>query len=89
VPRSLLPKLFADIRAWLSPGGLFLTALGTGDTEGWTGEWLGTTMFFSSFPSETNSRLLDEAGFERLLDEVVTFREPEGDASFQWVLARG
>lgn len=88
VPRSLLPKLFADIRACLTPGGLFLTALGTGDTEGWTGEWLGTTMFFSSFPPDTNSRLLDEAGFERLLDEVVAFREPDGDASFQWVLAQ-
>ena len=33
-------------------------------------------------------RLLDEAGFERLLDEIVTLHEPEGDAAFQWVLAQ-
>ncbi len=88
VPRDLLAGLFARIRSWLVPQGLFLVALGTGDNEGWIGEWLGTTMFFSSFPPETNSRLLDEAGFERLRDEVVTFIEPEGEARFQWVLAQ-
>ena len=27
-----------------------------------------------------------EAGFEILRDELVTFREPEGDVTFQWVL---
>lgn len=88
VPRDLLPGLFADIHRWLVPGGLFLVALGTSDTEGWTGDFLGAPTFFSSFPPETNRRLLDEAGFERLLDEVVTFQEPEGEATFQWVLAR-
>jgi SAM-dependent methyltransferase len=88
VPRDLLAGLFARIRSWLGDGGLFLAALGTGDTEGWVGEWLGATMYFSSFPPETNSRLLREAGFELLRDEVVAIREPEGDATFQWVLAR-
>jgi len=88
VPRGLLAPLFGDIRTWLAPDGLFLTALGTEDAEEWTGEWLGVPMFFSSFPPKTNSQLLDEAGFERLLDEVVTFHEPEGDVAFQWVLAR-
>ena len=58
--------------------------------KSWTGKWLGTTIFFSSFPPETNRRLLREAGFELVLDEVVTFLEPEpdGEATFQWVLAR-
>lgn len=88
VPRDLLPGLLADIHRWLVPGGLFLVALGTSDTEGWTGDFLGAPTFFSSFAPETNRRLLDEAGFERLLDEVVTFQEPEGEATFQWVLAR-
>jgi cyclopropane fatty-acyl-phospholipid synthase-like methyltransferase len=88
VPRDLLGGLFARIRTWLADGGLLLSALGTGDTEGWVGEWLGATMYFSSFPPETNSRLLREAGFELLRDELVAIREPEGDATFQWVLAR-
>jgi predicted TPR repeat methyltransferase len=88
VPRELLGGLFARIRTWLADEGLLLAALSTGDTEGWIGEWLGTTMYFSSFPPETNSQLLREAGLELLRDEVVTIREPEGDAAFQWVLAR-
>jgi SAM-dependent methyltransferase len=88
VPRDLLGGLFARIRTWLVDEGLFVASLGTGDTEGWVGEWLGATMYFSSFPPETNSRLLREAGFELLRDEVVAIREPEGDATFQWVLAR-
>lgn len=88
VPRDLLAPLYARVRSWLAPGGLFLAALGTGDSDGWVGEWLGVQMYFSSFPSETNSRMLADASFELLRDEVVTIREPEGDVSFQWVLAR-
>ena len=65
-----------------------MSALGTGDTEGWVGEWLGTRMFFSSYPPEANTRLLREAGFELLRDEVVAFEEPEGPATFQWILGR-
>lgn len=87
VPRELLAPTFARIRRWLVPGGLLMTALGSSDTEGWTGDWLGAPTFFSSFPPETNTRLVREAGFEILRNELVTFREPEGDATFQWVLA--
>lgn len=88
VPRDLLAPLYARVRGWLAPGGLFLAALGTSDTEDWTGDFLGAPSYFSSFPPEVNSRMLGEAGFELLRDEVVTIREPEGDTSFQWVLAR-
>ena len=88
VPRELLARLFLRIRSWLVPEGLFLVALGTSDSEGWTGDFLGAPTFFSSYPPDMNRRLLDEAGFERLLDELVTFREPDGETTFQWVLAR-
>ena len=87
VPRELLAPTFARIHGWLVSGGLLMTALGTSDTEGWTGEWLGAPTFFSSFPPETNTRLVREAGLEILRDELVTFHEPEGDVTFQWVLA--
>jgi SAM-dependent methyltransferase len=88
VPRDLLAPLFRSIRGWLVRGGLFLTALGTSNEEGWIGEWLGTRMYFSSYPPLTNSRLVEEAGFELLRDEVVDFVEPDGEAVFQWILAR-
>jgi SAM-dependent methyltransferase len=88
VPRDLLAPLLGKIHGWLVPGGLLLTAFGQSDNPGWTGEWLGARTFFSSFLPETNSRLAREAGFAIERDEVVTFEEPEGPASFQWVLAR-
>jgi SAM-dependent methyltransferase len=88
VPRDLLAPLFRSIRSWLVPGGLFLASLGTSNTEAWIGEWLGTRMFFSSHPPPANSQLLMEAGFELLRDDVVDFREPEGEVVFQWILAR-
>jgi len=87
VPRELLAPTFARIHQWLVPSGLLMTALGTSDTAGWTGEWLGAPTFFSSFPPETNTRLVLEAGFKILRDQLVTFREPDGDATFQWILA--
>jgi cyclopropane fatty-acyl-phospholipid synthase-like methyltransferase len=88
VPRELLAPLLRRIHVWLVPRGRLLTAFGVSDTEGWTGEWLGAQTFFSSFPPEVNSRLVREAGFTIERDEVITFDEPEGPVSFQWVLAQ-
>lgn len=88
VPRELLAGLLGDIHSWLVPGGLLLTAFGTSDNAGWTGDFLGAPTFFSSYPPETNLGLVRDAGFELLLDEVVTFLEPDGEATFQWVLAQ-
>jgi SAM-dependent methyltransferase len=88
VPRDLLGGLFARIHGWLVPGGWLLTTLGASDLPDWHGEWLGVPMFFSGWEADVNRRLLHEAGLELLRDELVTIREPEGDATFQWVLAR-
>lgn len=88
VPRDLLAPLLGRIRDWLVPGGWLLSAFGVSDLESWTGNWLGAPTFFSSFPAEVNSRLVREAGFTLERDEVVVFEEPEGQAKFQWVLAR-
>ena len=91
VPRDLLTPLLAKIHGWLVPGGWLLAGFGTSDTEAWTEDWLGAPMFFSSFPPETTSRLVCEAGFERVRDEVVTCHEPEPEereAVAQWILAR-
>jgi SAM-dependent methyltransferase len=87
VPRDLLAPLLRSIHAWLVAGGRLLTAFGQSDMEGWTGEWHGAPTYFSSYPPETNSRLVRESGFTIERDEVVEFEEPEGPARFQWVLA--
>ena len=88
VPRELLAGLFARIHGWLRPGGLFLASLGASDLPGWTGDFLGAPTYFSGFPPEENTRLLEQAGFVLLRDEPVTISEPEGKVTFQWVLAR-
>jgi SAM-dependent methyltransferase len=88
VPRELLAPLLGRIRGWLVAGGWLLSAFGASDLPAWTGEWLGAQTFFSGYGSEVNSRLVREAGFTIERDEVVTFEEPEGPVSFQWVLAQ-
>ena len=88
VPRELLAPLFEHVREWLVPGGLFLATLGASDVAEWTGDFLGAPSFFSGFEPNVNRRLLADAGLELIRDDVVRIREPEGDASFHWVLAR-
>jgi SAM-dependent methyltransferase len=89
VPRERLPELLANIHRWLVPGGWFMHAFGTSDNPGWTGTWIAEApVFFASYEPPVNTRLVREAGFEIELDELVTFREPEGDGTFQWILAR-
>lgn len=91
VPRDRLADLIDRIAAWLKPGGLFMHAFGTSDNGGWTGDWLGVEMFFSSFEPDTNRCLVTRSGLEVLRDEVVTFTEPHpepGKVSFHWILAR-
>ncbi|MCK2242952.1 MULTISPECIES: class I SAM-dependent methyltransferase [unclassified Crossiella] len=87
VPRAEQPALFARIAGWLRPGGLFLAALGAGGSNGVDADWLGAPMFFSSHPPADNRVLLHAAGLRLLVDEPVTIREPEGPATFHWVLA--
>jgi SAM-dependent methyltransferase len=88
IPRELLPAVFERVHGWLRPGGFFLVALGAEDLPDWTGDFLGAPTFFSGYASERNRALLEAAGLTRLLDEVVTFREPEQEATFHWVLAQ-
>jgi SAM-dependent methyltransferase len=88
VPRGEHAELFGRVARWLRPGGYFLAALGCGGTDGEVADWLGAPMFFSSHDAPTNRRLLTGAGPVVLVDELVTMREPEGPATFQWVICR-
>jgi ubiquinone/menaquinone biosynthesis C-methylase UbiE len=88
VPREQHRALFERIMRWLKPGGLFLASLSHVGGGDWTGEWLGVEMFFSGFDAETNRRLVREAGFELVDDELIWMREPQAEVAFLWVLAR-
>jgi ubiquinone/menaquinone biosynthesis C-methylase UbiE len=88
VPQDELGPLLERVAAWLRPGGCFLATFSTSDNPGWRGEWLGVEMFFAGFPPAVNRRLVEAAGLEVLRDEIETSVEPEGEARFQWLLAR-
>lgn len=88
LPRETHAGLLVRIASWLRPGGRLLATLGAEDSPDWSGPWLGTTMFFSSFDAATNRKLVDEAGFDVEIAEVVDTLEPEGPVPFLWVLGR-
>ena len=89
VPRDEHAALFASIRRWLRPGGVFLASLGVEDDSGSVeADWLGVDMYFSHFSARVNRRLLEAAGFEVEQAEVVTEPEDRHDARFLWVVAR-
>jgi len=89
LPREDQAAVIARIAVWLRPGGVFCATLGGGDTlDEIEPEWLGVPMFFAGLAPETNRRLLAEAGLVPEFDEVVDLQEPDGIATFHYVIAR-
>jgi cyclopropane fatty-acyl-phospholipid synthase-like methyltransferase len=89
VPREELGPLLGRIHGWLRPGGHVLASFGASDLPGWYGTWLdGVETFFSGYEPEVTLGLVRAAGLEVVREELETIREPEGDATFLWVLAR-
>ena len=89
VPREELGPLLGRIAVWLRPGGHLLASFGASDTPGWYGEAIGgLETFFSGYEPPVTLGLVRDAGLEIVRDELETIREPEGDATFLWVLAR-
>ena len=55
----------------------------------WYGEWLdGVETFFSGYEPASRSGSCATPAWRSCRDELETIREPEGDATFLWVLAR-
>ena len=88
IPRSAYGKLLRKFHRWLKTDGLLIASFGIGDSEGWTGKWLGTTTFFSSFTWKETVSLIEKNGF-RIEEEVVeTALEDGAEASFLWITGR-
>jgi SAM-dependent methyltransferase len=89
VPRELLGPLLGQVASWLRPGGLMLATFGASDLPGWYGMWLdGVETYFSGYDPPVTLRLVSEAGLTVLRHDLETIEEPEGPATFLWVLAR-
>jgi cyclopropane fatty-acyl-phospholipid synthase-like methyltransferase len=90
VPRDEHAALLARIRDWLKPGGYLLVPMSTLGGPDRVEHWLGVDVFFSGWDADTNARLVREAGFDVLAEEVIPMREPESEheTAFLWVLAQ-
>jgi hypothetical protein len=61
-------------------GGVFLASFRALERENLVYEWGGVQMYASNHDAETTRRLLREAGFELVLDEIETLRAFPGEA---------
>ena len=77
--------MIAKIASWLKPGGMFVASFGSGAAGEWTGEWLGTTMFFGHNGEAETLRCLANSGL-RVRDSSVEKQDNE-EAAFMWIEA--
>jgi SAM-dependent methyltransferase len=86
VPREEHGTLLLRIINWLKPGGPFVASLGSRESPGWMGEWLGVEMFFSHYDASANEQLVRDAGFN--IEHLETVEQDNDDGRFLWVIAR-
>lgn len=88
LPRDEQPVLFKKIYSWMRPGSYLLCNLAATDIPGSTAEnWLGSSMYWSSFDVETNLGLLRESGFAVTEHEILEDDEDGKIIPFLWILA--
>jgi SAM-dependent methyltransferase len=89
VPREEQPDLLQDIASWLRPGGLFVATMGVRSIKAdFAEDYLGTPMYWSGFDSETNRRLVEEAGFRIISAREETAAEFDESVTFLWIIAQ-
>jgi SAM-dependent methyltransferase len=85
VPRAEHAALLRRIAGWLRPAGRFLASFGVSAGD-WTGQWLGTTMFFSHHDAEQAKQLVLNAGF--VIERADMLEQDNEEATFLWITAR-
>jgi SAM-dependent methyltransferase len=89
VPRQEQSKLLRDIALWLRPGGLLVATMGARSMKAdYDEDFLGAPMYWSSFDSETNRRLVEEAGLDVISAREETAEEFGERVTFLWVVAQ-
>jgi SAM-dependent methyltransferase len=89
VPRQEQSKLLQAIASWLRPGGLLVTSMGIHSIKAdYAEDFLGAPMYWSSFDSETNRRLVNEAGLHIVSAREETAEEFDQPVTFLWIIAR-
>jgi SAM-dependent methyltransferase len=85
VPTARQGALIASIATWLRPGGTLIASFGTGPAGEWTGEWLGTTMFFGHIGEGEALEYLADAGLSVRSSSIE--KQDNEEAAFMWVEA--
>jgi SAM-dependent methyltransferase len=90
LPRAEQAELFRRVAMWLRPGGYFVATLAaksfTADIEE---NWFGAaTMYWSSYDSETNKRLIQEAGLQIISAEKEAAQEFDKEVTLLWIVAQ-
>ena len=88
VPRQEQARLLQDIASWLRPGGLFVATMGTRSVKRDFGDFMGALMHWSSFDSETDRRLVEEAGLRVMSAQEETAVEFGAPVTFLWLIAQ-
>jgi ubiquinone/menaquinone biosynthesis C-methylase UbiE len=87
VDRQEQPGLLTKIVSWLRPGGLLVAPMGARATEAGYEEFFGVPMYWSSFDTPTNKRLIEEAGLCILSAREETAEEFGEPVTFLWMVA--
>lgn len=85
LPTAQQGQLISKMAFWLKPGGKLVASFGAGKAREWTGEWLGTTMFFGHGGEEATLRCLQDAGLS--IRRSMVERQDNEDAEFLWIEA--
>jgi ubiquinone/menaquinone biosynthesis C-methylase UbiE len=85
VPAAEQGALLGKLARWLKPGGTLVASLGAGQAGDWTGEWLGTPMFFGKNSEVESLKQLRNAGLVVQQSEVQ--RQDNEDTEFLWIIA--
>ena len=89
IPRQEQPNLLQDIASWLRPGGLLVATMGTHSMKAdFDEDFLGAPMYWSSFDSKTNRRLVEEAGLHIISAREETVEEFDEPVTFLWLIAQ-
>ncbi len=89
LPRAEQAVLIKRLAQWLRPGGWFLVNLGIfNDPGSIEPNWLGATMYWSSYDAQTNLDLVRQAGFTPVETAILADDEDGESVSFLWILAQ-
>jgi ubiquinone/menaquinone biosynthesis C-methylase UbiE len=89
VPCGEQLDLLRNMASWLRPGGLVVATMGARAIKtDFEQDWLGVSMYWSSFDSEKNKRMIEEVGLHIETAQLETAKEFDEPVTFLWVVAR-